>query len=93
MAVHPSLFLVGRAAKHRRVGESPAHLHEPLAGAEEPVAGVAEAGENVALGIELPVERRAVHHHVGVRIGKAPHSLGRRDEAEKTDAHGTGTLE
>src|SRR3990172_7756265 len=37
-----------------------------LPGAEEAVAGIAEPGEYVAAGVQLPIQRRRVHRDVGV---------------------------
>lgn len=38
----------------------------PLLGAEESVAGIPETGDDVAMLVQLTVDRRHVHRHVGV---------------------------
>ena len=60
---------------------------------EQPIARVAEPGQDVALRVQLAVERGAVHDDVGVRAGEALDALGRRDEAHEPDARRAGALE
>ena len=55
--------------------------------AEEPVAGVAEAGQDVPVLVQLAVERGGEDGDVGVRGVQAPDALGGGDqEAEKRRA-------
>src|SRR5439155_21132714 len=56
-----------------RSGLGPTHL----AGAELPVAGVAEAGDDVALLVEALVERADVDRDVRVRAGEGSYPVGR----------------
>src|SRR3712207_8108211 len=47
---------------------------------------VPQPGEDVSLLVQLPVERRGVDAHVGVRGAEPAYALRGRDEAEKADA-------
>ena len=59
-----------------------------LARPELAVAGVAEAGHDVALLVELPVQRSAVDVNVRVRFADhLAYALGRGDQVEQLDAH------
>ena len=53
---------------------------------EQSVASIAEPGEDVSLGVELAVERRAVDHDIGMSRGETSHAFGRCDDAEKANA-------
>src|SRR3989304_2056369 len=53
--------------------------------AEDPVARVAEAGEDVAVRVELAVERGAVDGYVGVGREHLRHPLRRGDDGEEPD--------
>src|SRR6185295_13229174 len=64
-----------------------------LAGAEQAVAGVAQARQDVALRVELAVERGREDVDVRVRLEQPPHALGRGDDREEADAPGSGALE
>src|SRR2546422_1821185 len=54
-------------------------------GPEQPVPGVAQPGEDVALGIEPPIERGGVDGDVGGGGEHRPHPFGGGDETEKAD--------
>src|SRR2546422_3690382 len=56
-----------------------------LWGPEQPVPGVAQPGEDVALGIELPIERGGVDGDVGVGGEHRPPPFRGGDETEKAD--------
>ena len=57
-----------------------------LLGAEEAVAGVAEAGHDVAVVVEVVVDRAGVDAHVvAARSSDLGDALGRRDEHEQLD--------
>src|SRR5688572_440551 len=57
----------------------------PQARPELAVAGVAQAGHDVALLVELPVERGAVDVDVGMRVGDGLDALRRGDEVDEAD--------
>src|SRR6266540_1779016 len=61
--------------------------------AEQPVSGVAQAREDVAVVVELPVEGGRVHGDVGVGGEHRLHTLRRGDEAEEAHARGPGFLQ
>src|SRR5437899_6719012 len=61
--------------------------------AEQASAGIAGTGQDVAVVIELAVERGGEDGDVGVGLEHATHALGRGDEAEEPDALGAGVLE
>src|SRR4051794_38538919 len=60
---------------------------------EQPITGIAETGQDVALAVELPVESSAVDLDVRVRRAQVSDSLRRRDEAEKTNARRASALQ
>src|SRR2546425_5869138 len=64
------------AARSRREG---------LARTELPVAGVAEAGHDIALVVEALVERGDMDRNIGVRARKGAHSFGCGDDADVLD--------
>src|SRR2546425_12690245 len=57
-----------------------------LSGPEQPVPGVAQPGEDVAFGVELPTGRGGVDEDVGVGGEHRPPPLRSGDETEKADA-------
>src|SRR6266516_1669425 len=61
--------------------------------AEQPVPGVAQARQDVAVLVELPVEGSRVHGHVGVGGEHRLDALGRGDEAQEAHARGPGFLQ
>jgi hypothetical protein len=62
-------------------------------GSEEPVAGIAEPGQDVALGVELAIERGAIDDDIGMSDGQATYPFGSRDKAEEANASRPGALE
>jgi hypothetical protein len=54
-------------------------------GAEDAVACVAQAGQDIAVLVELAVDRRGVHRHVGMRIVERADALGARHQADEPD--------
>src|SRR5256885_6421654 len=64
-----------------------------LPGAEQAIARVPQPGQDVAVLVELAVERGGEDGDIGVGLEHAPHALGRGDEAEEADALGAGVLE
>src|SRR6266550_542180 len=64
-----------------------------LSGAEQPIAPVCQPRQDVAVVVELAVERGGEDGDVGVGLEHAPHALGRGDEAEEADPLGAGVLE
>jgi len=62
-------------------------------GAELAVAGITEAGHDVALLVELPIQGRAVDLHVRMRLGDGPHTLRRGDQVDELDPHRTPSLQ
>src|SRR5207247_10992744 len=63
-----------------------------LPGPEQPVPRVPQPGEDIAVVVQLAVERRGEDGHVGVRPEHAPHPLGGRDQAEEADPLGARVL-
>src|SRR5437899_13104462 len=61
--------------------------------AEQASAGIAGTGQDVAVVVELAVERGGEDGDVGVGLEHAAHALGRRDETQEADALGAGVLE
>ena len=51
-------------------------------GAEDPVARIAQAGEDVAVLVELPIDRRRVDRNFGMRFAERADAFGTRDEAD-----------
>src|SRR6267143_5421826 len=64
-----------------------------LSGTEQAIARVPEPRQDVAVVVELAVERGGEDGDVGVGFEHATHALGRRDEAEEADALGARMLE
>src|SRR5205823_7128266 len=64
-----------------------------LTGAEQPVPRIAQPGQDVALRVQLAVERRGEHRDVAVGLEHAAHALGSGDQAEEPDALRAGVLE
>src|SRR2546428_6149053 len=64
-----------------------------LSRAEQAIAGIPEPRQDVAVVVELAVERGGEDGDVGVGLEHATHALGRRDEAEEADTLGAGVLE
>jgi hypothetical protein len=56
-------------------------VSDQLPRAEQAIAGVAESGKDVALRVELTIERCAVHDDVRVGVGKPAYPFGCGDEA------------
>src|SRR5512141_3248533 len=80
----------------RRIGDviwSAVAVRRSSARAEEAVARVAQAGQDVARRAELAIERGGEDRDVGVRVEHALHPFRRRDQAEEADAAGAGMLE
>src|SRR4029079_9024340 len=59
-----------------------------LARPELAVAGVTEPGHDVALLVQLAIQRRRVNLHVGMGRGDRLDALGRRDEVDELDPDG-----
>src|SRR5690242_6156604 len=57
----------------------------PLFGAEQPVAGVAEAGKDIAVIVEAAVDRGSDDRDLGKDPVEFLDALGRGDEADKLD--------
>src|SRR4051794_13286666 len=53
--------------------------------AEQPVAGIAKAGQDVAVLVELAVERGGEDMHLGMRLEHQPHPLGGGHDREEPD--------
>src|SRR6185312_7883566 len=53
--------------------------------AEDPVAGVAQAGQDVAVRVELAIDRGRVDRHVRMRFVERRDALGTGDEAHHPD--------
>src|SRR5438445_12645576 len=64
-----------------------------LARPEQPVPRIPQPREDVAVLVQLAVERRGEDRHVGVVLEHAARALGRRHETEKPDALRAGVLE
>src|SRR3989441_5481235 len=64
-----------------------------LPGAEQAIARVPQPRQDVAVVIELAVERGGEDGDVGVGLEQVTHAVGRGDEAEEADALGAGVLE
>src|SRR5512147_1597043 len=62
-------------------------------GAEEAVAGVAEAGQDESLLVELAIECGGEDRNIRVRLGHRPDAFGRGHDGEEPDAPGAGLLE
>src|SRR5690349_4200266 len=62
-------------------------------GAEQPVAGVAQTGQNVTVLVELAVERGGKQGHLGVTGEHAPHAFRSGDDREKTNSPRARVLE
>src|SRR5437764_7814651 len=60
---------------------------------EQPISRVAQSRHDVALLVERPVERRAIHHDVRMSVGEPSHSFRRGDEAEKANTRRAGALQ
>ena len=56
-----------------------------LSRAEQSIAGVAEAGYDVPLRIQLAINRRADDRHIGMRGTQASNPFRRRDDAHERD--------
>src|SRR6185312_7143066 len=61
--------------------------------AEETVAGVAEAGEDISLVVELAIERGTEDRDIRVRAVHSLHTGGRGDETEEANPRCAGALE
>src|SRR5437899_3764880 len=61
--------------------------------AEQASAGIAGTGQDVAVVVELAVQRGGEDGDVGVGLEHATHAFGRRDQAEEADALGARVLE
>ena len=66
---------------------------EELSCAEQSVTGIAQAGKDIPLLIQPPVESGTVDLNVGVSFGQEPHSFGRCYEAKEPDSGCAGSLE
>src|SRR2546427_4635329 len=64
-----------------------------LSRAEQAIAGIPEPRQDVAVVVELAVERGGEDGDVGVGLEHAAHALRRRHETQEADALGTGMLE
>src|SRR5215831_13750866 len=64
-----------------------------LFGAEQAISGVAEAGHDVALFVEVVVDRRGEHRHVGMHAVKRADALGAGQQAHELDRARTALLE
>ena len=69
-----------------------ANLPRSLSRPEQSVAGVAEAGKDVAVRVELAVERGGEDWYIWVRGAEPRHAFRRGDETEELDARSTGPL-
>src|SRR6478752_973660 len=56
-----------------------------LFGAEDAIARIAEPRQDVAVFIELPIDRRGVDRHRGVRFGHRGDALGAGQQADELD--------
>src|SRR2546430_11956148 len=65
----------------------------PLARPEQPVPRIAQSRQDVAVLVQLAVQRRGEDRDVGVVLQHAARAFGRRDEAEEADALRAGVLE
>src|SRR5690242_20820313 len=64
----------------------PAPLRErPLLRAEDPVAGVTQARQDIAVRVELAIDRGRVDRDVGMRFVERRDALGARDETDHPD--------
>src|SRR5688500_9870536 len=63
------------------------------ASAEEAVARVAEAGSDVPVLVQLPVERRGENLHVRVLVQHLADPFGRRHQTHEADPMGVSRLE
>src|SRR5262249_27229544 len=61
--------------------------------AEQPVAGVAQAREDVTACIELTIERRGVDRHIRMGLEHGAHPLWGGHKAQEPDPRGPGGLE
>src|SRR5260221_10176588 len=64
---------------------APWKVMRALTGAKDPVSGVAQARQDVAVLVELAVEGGGVDRDVGVRRQHLLHAGRRRDDAEEAD--------
>src|SRR4029077_18057195 len=64
-----------------------------LSGPEEPVSGVAEARQDVALVVQLPVEGRGEHRDVGVGGEHRLYAGGRGHKTEEPDPRSAGLFQ
>src|SRR5207253_10307543 len=64
-----------------------------LPGPEQPVPRIPQPRQDVAVLVQLAVERGGEDRHVGVVLEHVAHALGRRDETVEPDALGAGVLE
>src|SRR4051812_26880310 len=62
-------------------------------GAEQPIAGVTEAGQNIAQPIELTVERSGEDRHVGMSLQHALDALGRGHDGKEADPSRSRSLQ
>ena len=58
---------------------TPAHHPHPLLGPEQPVPRIAQPRHDVALLVQLLVQRPGVDRQVRVRLAEGRHPLGRGD--------------
>src|SRR5687768_1025175 len=79
--------------KVRRISLTSSPVRVRSAGPEEAVARVAEAGKDVALVVQLAVERGGEDGDVGVHLEHAGDALGRGHDAEEADAARAGLPE
>lgn len=92
--------------RHRGSGSTNERVAGPVAGSsfpvsrvsrsarpEQPVSCVTESGQDVAVLIELAVETRGEHGHVGMVACQSGDTLGGGDETEEANARGACALE
>ena len=69
------------------------HCAALLLGAEDAVAGVAQAGDDVAVVVQLFVQSGHIDVHIGVILLHPLHALGSADDAHELDMLGAGLLQ
>ena len=63
-----------------------------LFGAVHAVARIPEAGHNIALFVEVAVDRRGEHLHIGMRRVEGLHAFRRGQQAQEPDVVGAAPL-
>ena len=69
----------------RKRPRQPGRFAHRSLGPEDPVTGVAEPGNDIAVVVQMFVERADVDVDVRVILGQLLYALRRRDDAKKTD--------